>query len=239
MTRTTLEVIANSVEEAISQGIEQFKVSRDQLEVEILDEGSKGFLGIGSRQMRIRLTVLGNDGVIEPSIPDVAPTRAKVVTTAEEDDLIYYAAQSTEDLLNKMNIKGKVNVHITEPDEEGQSTIFIDISGNDLSVLIGRKAETLNALQYILTLIISKKTTRWMQVVVDVEGYRVRRQRQLRQLAHRMAEQAVKTGRKQLLEPMGSAERRIIHLELKDHEAVYTESVGEGSSRKVSIILKK
>jgi spoIIIJ-associated protein len=235
MSRTTLEVIANSVEEAIVQGIEQFNVSRDQLDVEILDEGSKGFLGIGGRQMRIRLTVKGESETVEkePEAVKRAPT------TAEEDDLIYYSAQSTEDLLNKMNIKAKVDVHISEPDEEGQSTIFIDINGNDLSVLIGRKAETLNALQYIITLILSKKTTKWMQVVVDVEGYRVRRNRQLKQLAHRMAEQAVKTGRKQLLEPMGAAERRIIHLELKDHEAVFTESVGEGSARKVSIVLKK
>lgn len=237
MSRTTLEVIANSVEEALDKGTSQLMVDRDELEVEIIDEGSKGFLGLGGRQMRVRLSLKSESEAT--SEPVIAPVVSKRVNTVEQDDLIYFADQSTEDLLIKMHLKGKVLSHIGEPDENGESAVFIDITGNDLSTLIGRKAETLNALQHILTLIVSKKANKWTQVVVDVDGYRIRRARQLRQLAVRMAEQAVKTGRRQLLEPMNSSERRIIHLELKDHESVFTESVGEGSARKVSIVLKK
>jgi spoIIIJ-associated protein len=94
-------------------------------------------------------------------------------------------------------------------------------------------------LQYLLALIVSKEAGHWVQVIVDVEGYRARRERQLRQLARRMADQALRTGKRQMLEPMSASERRIVHLELRDHAEVKTESVGEEPNRKVSIILKK
>ena len=97
----------------------------------------------------------------------------------------------------------------------------------------------MNALQYLLALVISKQATHWVQVVVDVEGYRARRERQLRQLARRMANQVLRTGKRQVLEPMSAAERRIVHLELRDHAEVKTESVGDEPNRKVSIVSKK
>lgn len=247
MNRPTLEVIASSIEEAISKGEEQFNVSRESLEVEILDEGSKGFLGIGSRHMRIRLTLKGDgdaESAVEKAAPKKAPTSKATKqpksqsSTTNEADVIYAAEQTAEDLLNKMNLRGKVIAKIGEPDENGDSSLFVDITGNDLSPLIGRKAETLNSLQYLLTLMVSKQLNHWTQVVVDVDGYRVRRNRQLKQLAHRMAEQAVKTNRRQILEPMSSSERRVIHIELKDNPDVITESIGEGAMRKVSILPK-
>ena len=105
--------------------------------------------------------------------------------------------------------------------------------------MVGRRAETWNALQYLLGLIISKQASHWGQVVVDVEGYRSRRERQLRQLARRMADQVIRSGKRQVLEPMSPAERRIVHLELRDHAQVKTESVGEEPNRKISLILKK
>lgn len=237
MKRTTLEVIAPSIDEAISRGIEQLGVTRDQMEIDILDEGSKGFLGIGGRQVRLRLT-LKDEGA--PEAAGVSPTLPKSNVTASSDPIIVFASQMTSDLLSKMKIKADVVVNYGESDNpSGDLPILIDINGDDLSVLIGRRAETLNALQYILALIVSKEANRWMQVIVDVEGYRARRERQLRQLAKRMAEQAVRTGKRQLLEPMSASERRIIHLELREHEFVTTESVGEEPSRKVSIVLKK
>lgn len=238
MKRTTLEVIAPSIDEAIARGSEQLGVSRDQMEIDILDEGSKGFLGIGGRQVRLRLTLK------EEGLPEAAPVPAavnqSVRLTNSSDSILVFTSQMTSDLLSKMKIKADVTVNYGESDNaSGDLPILIDINGDDLSVLIGRRAETLNALQYILALIVSKEANRWMQVVVDVEGYRARRERQLRQLAKRMAEQAVRTGKRQLLEPMSASERRIIHLELRDHEFVTTESVGDEPSRKVSIVLKK
>jgi len=96
----------------------------------------------------------------------------------------------------------------------------------------------LNALQYIASLIVGKQINRWTPVMIDVQGYRARRERQLRLLARRMAEQAVHTGRKQVLEPMPANERRLIHLELRDHPQVETESVGDDPNRKITIFLK-
>jgi spoIIIJ-associated protein len=114
--------------------------------------------------------------------------------------------------------------------------VSVDVNGDDLSILIGRRAETLNALQYITSLIVSKEIGRYVPIIVDVEGYRVRREGQLRQLARRMADQAIKTGRRQILEPMPANERRIIHIELRENPKVSTESVGEEPRRKVTII---
>jgi len=230
MERTTLEVIAPSVEEAVSRGVEQLGVPREMLDVDILDEGSKGFLGLGGRQVRVRLT-LKSAGASHQAGPGPAAPLG--------DSLLDFCVQTTSELLAKMKIKARVVAKYGEADAEGELPVLIDIHGDDLSVLIGRRAETLNALQYILALIVSKEASRWVQVIVDVEGYRARRERQLRQLATRMAEQAVRTGKRQLLEPMSAAERRIVHLELRGHEAVTTESVGEEPNRKVSIILKK
>ncbi|MFO7585443.1 MAG: RNA-binding cell elongation regulator Jag/EloR [Anaerolineales bacterium] len=232
MERTTLEVIAPSVEEALAQGLEQLGVSEDQVDVEVVDEGNRGFLGFGARQVRVRLS-LKVDG--EPNPQKFVETEGPVTT---DDPLLDFSAQAAHELLVKMKLPARVSAAYGEADESGDMPILIDIQGDDLSILIGRRAETLNALQYILGLIVSKEAQRWMQVVVDVEGYRARREKQLRQLARRMAEQAVRTDKRQILEPMSSAERRIIHLELRDHPDVFSESIGEEPTRKVTILLR-
>jgi spoIIIJ-associated protein len=232
MERTTLEVIAPSVEEALAQGLEQLGVSEDQVDVEVVDEGNRGFLGFGARQVRVRLS-LKVDG--EPIPSKLVEVEGPVAT---DDPLLDFSAQAAHELLVKMKLPARVSAAYGEADESGDTPILIDIQGDDLSILIGRRAETLNALQYILGLIISKEAQRWVQVVVDVEGYRARREKQLRQLARRMAEQAVRTDKRQILEPMSSAERRIIHLELRDHPDVFSESIGEEPTRKVTILLR-
>ena len=142
------------------------------------------------------------------------------------------------ELLEKMKITARIEVRNGDPDEEGQCPVLVDIHGDDLGVLIGRRAEILNAMQYIVNLIVSKQVGHWVQVVVDVEGYRARRERQLRQMANRMADQAIKTGRRQVLEPMPASERRVVHLELRDHPKVATQSIGEEPARKVTIVPK-
>jgi spoIIIJ-associated protein len=136
-----------------------------------------------------------------------------------------------------MGISARVRSSWGEPDgPEDPRPLLVDVRGSDLSILIGRKGETLQALQYITRLIVAKELGHSEAVVIDVEGYRERRERQLRQLARRMAGQAVDSGRTMTLEPMSPAERRIIHIELRDHQNVRTESVGEGDRRKVTII---
>ena len=237
MERTTLEVIAPSVEEALARGLEQLAVSQEMVDVEVLDEGTRGFLGFGARQVRVRLTIKSADAPDGPRTTS-APESASQPVADSGDPLLDFSAQNARELLAKMKLPARVSAKYGEPDESGDTPILVDIRGDDLSILIGRRAETLNALQYILGLIVSKEAQHWVQVVVDVEGYRARREKQLRQLARRMADQAIRTGKRQILEPMSSAERRIIHLELRGHPDVTSESIGEDPARKVSILLK-
>jgi spoIIIJ-associated protein len=156
----------------------------------------------------------------------------------EVDQLLNLAEETVSKLLYHMNLQAQVSAHFEETDREDRRAVHVDVRGDDLSILIGRRSETLNAFQYVASLMVGKQVQQWVQLVVDVEGYRSRRERQLRQMARRMAEQVVKTGRRQVLEPMSANERRIIHLELRDHPAVTTESVGEEPHRKVTIIPK-
>jgi len=229
--RTTLEVIAPTVEEAVARGLADLGLPQEAVDVEILDPGSRGLLGIGSRQVRVRLTI--------KAAGSARPVEGAPAPTAVEGDLILDTARQTAvELLDKMRIPASVDVRYGSADDEGNLPVLLDIHGNDLGVLIGRRAEILNAMQYLVNLIISKRVEHWVQVVVDVEGYRARRERQLRQMARRMADQALKTGRRQVLEPMSASERRIIHLELRDHPEVTTQSVGEEPSRKVTIVPK-
>jgi len=156
----------------------------------------------------------------------------------ETDELLSLAEESVSKLLHHMNMQAQVSAHYEDSDREDRRTIHVDVRGDDLSILIGRRSETLNAFQYVASLMVGKEVQQWVQLVVDVEGYRSRRENQLRQMARRMAEQTVKTGRRQVLEPMSANERRIIHIELRDYPAVTTESMGEDPYRKVTIIPK-
>jgi spoIIIJ-associated protein len=156
-----------------------------------------------------------------------------------ENGRLRLAQQTLEELLAKMKIKAVVQARWGDPDEPGEApSVMLDVQGNDLGALIGRKGETLAALQYIARLILSKSLNESVNLIVDVEGYRQRREQQLRRMAQRMAEQALQRQRTLSLEPMPASERRIIHLELRDHPGVRTESVGEGDRRKVTIIPK-
>jgi spoIIIJ-associated protein len=259
--KTTLEIIAPSIEEAVAKGLSQLGLPREAVDVEVLDSGSRGLFGLGSRQARVRLSILGpNDhpAKVESGEEEEDEDRMLIETspmeeifkTSEADavshevvegdeNALQVAQQVVEELLERMRVRATVNARYIQPqDSHDQPVILVDIQGNDLSILIGRRTETLNALQYISSLIVGKELGRWTPMMIDVQGYRVRRERSLRQLARRMAEQAVHTGRRQVLEPMTAAERRVIHLELRDHAQVMTESTGEEPNRKVTIVLK-
>ena len=257
--RASLEIIAATVDEAVAKGLLDLGLTLDKVEVEVLDEGSRGLLGFGTRHARVRLTIKSPrekieeqpivlEEPLEPELEldefdefeeeqdlDKEPAEPRPIT---DDDFILTIAEDTvSELLEKMRIRARVTAEFGEADDSrNRVPVHVNVHGDDLSILIGRGAETLNALQYITSLIVSKEVGRGVPLVVDVEGYRVRRETQLRQLARRMADQAVKTGRKQVLEPMPPNERRIVHIELRSNPQVTTESVGEDPRRKVTII---
>jgi spoIIIJ-associated protein len=266
-TKRQIESQGNDVEAAIASGLRALKVERDVVEIKVLDEGSRGLLGLGSRPARVRLTVK----VVAPppqeeekEAPQVQPVVSPVVEKAavEEQELVQeaeptvsaeaadeeeaelwrfapVARQTLEELLEKMKVQAQVEEYINSAeDEDDYAKLVLNIRGQDLGVLIGRRGETLDALQYLTRLIVGRELESRVNLVVDVEGYRVRRERSLRQLAERMAERVVSTGHRQVLEPMSPAERRIIHVTLRHHPQVETESVGHGDNRKVTIFLR-
>ncbi len=252
----TLEIIAPTINEAIEKGLAELELSRDAVDIEILDEGGRGLFGLGSHQARVRLIVKKNVPDSTETEVTSTPSESTYADEAEEESTVkpiripasnakeqiplHVAQETVSELLVKMHIDAQVEASYGEVDEvRGTRAILVDISGKDLSVLIGKRSETLNALQYIARLIVSKELGENITLVIDVEGYRSRRDRQLRQLAHRIAEQAIKTGRKQTLEPMPPNERRIIHMELRDDSHVTTESFGEEPHRKITIIPKE
>jgi len=252
--KTTLEIIAPTVEEAIAQGLAQLGLTADAVSVEVLDTGSKGLFGLGKAQVRVRLTVNGPDGaeVVETestaSESDPVPfdqTQGKPApvqeaeSSLEHDPLLDRTEAIISKLIHMMGLEAQVSANYGDIDRPDRRFIQVDIRGNDLSVLIGRRSETLNAFQYVASLIIGKESQQFVQLQMDVEGYRARREKQLAQMANRMADQVAKMGRKQTMEPMTSAERRIVHIALREHPAVTTESTGEDPRRKVVILPKE
>ncbi len=265
-TKRTIESRGENVEIAVKSGLRKLGVEREMVEVEVLDEGSRGLLGFGARPAHVRLTYTepappppaepqpqppekpSPPPVIEaepPAAPAAEPEPAPAPPEPEAEpdlkpEVLDTARQALEELLDHMGISAQIEAH-SQPPEEGEDLPrhILNVRGSDLGALIGRRGETLDALQYITRLILGREYERRVYLTVDVEGYRARRERALRQLAQRMAERTVSTGRKSVLEPMPPAERRIVHVELRNHPDVVTESVGQGDKRKVTIFLKK
>lgn len=261
--KTTLEIIAPTVEEAIAQGLAQLGLTADAVSVEVLDAGNKGLFGLGKPQVRVRLTVVPPMGTVLPEPEPVRETKKEakrdtkrvepkpapvaVISSPsgkeaepqpEHDALLDHTESVVSKLLHLLKLEAQVSAHYGAAERDGRRNIHVDIRGNDLSVLIGRRSETLSAFQYVASLIVGKQTEQFVQLIVDVEGYRDRREKQLIQMAKRMADQVAKTGRRQTLEPMPSSERRVIHIALREHPEVKTESTGEEPYRKVVILPK-
>ena len=259
--KTTLEIIAPTVEEALAQGLAQLGLTADAVSVEVLDSGNRGLFGLGKPQVRVRLTVVPPAGTAVPSggqadvktepaptskpepkrvapKPEAVPVR-EPEAQLEHDALLNHTEAVVSKMLHLLNLEAQVSAHYGDNERDDRRNIHVDIRGNDLSVLIGRRSETLAAFQYVASLIVGKETEQFVQLTVDVEGYRDRREKQLVQMAKRMADQVAKNGRRQTLEPMPSGERRVIHIALRDHPAVKTESTGEEPYRKVVILPKE
>lgn len=254
--RTTLEVIAITIEEAIEKGLEQLGVERKDVEVEVLDEGKRNLFRFASKQARIKLTIL--DASLETD--KAAEAEEEIATVENDEDLSFeemFEAETSSnmtepanldltdveevvketvlELLEKMDVQAGVSVQKVYQEDEEREVIYVNIEGSDLSFLIGRRAETLNALQYITSLMVNKKLNQWIPLQLDIQNFRHRREIELQKLARRMAEQVISTGRRQCLEPMPANERRIIHMELRKNNLVYTESIGEEPNRKICI----
>ncbi len=234
----TIECTGETIEEAIQKGLDELGVTASDVMVTVLEEPSRGLFGLGAREARVRLQLIG----ARPAPPAPAITEMPSTLVSDDsltDDDARIGKEVLAELLERMRIEADITVQRTEPSQQGEAAPWLlNVQGRHVSNLIGRRGETLASLQYITRLMTSRRLQRRANIIVDVDGYKSRRSDRLVQLALRMAEQAVKQGRTISLEPMPPNERRIIHLTLRNRPDVTTRSVGEGSSRKVTIVPK-
>ena len=200
-----------SVEEAIELALKELDADRDEAEVEVLSRGKSGFLGIGAELARVRVTKIPQGGS---------------------------SAALANETISKILQAAGVNVSRTlraahDPEVGGP---IIDLSGEDSGLLIGRRGQTLQSLQFLVNLIVRKQSGEDVRVVLDVERYRQRRESSLRDLANKVASRVIQSNRSVTLEPMSPADRRIIHTTLSEYSGVSTESTGMGDNRKVTIM---
>ncbi len=203
----SIEMSAKTKDEAIAAALAELGASVDEVEIEVLEDGAKGFLGFGNKDAKVKVTLMPN------------PVRR------------------AEDFLNGLFelAKEEVTVDVTKDDE----TLNVEFSGPDMGIIIGKRGETLDAIQHLTSLVVNRGDDEFIKVSCDTENYRAKRNEALESLAHKLARKVAKTRRNTTLEPMNAYERRIIHAALQDDKYVTTYSVGQGVNRKVVIALKK
>ena len=203
------EFSAKTVDDAITEACKSFSVTSDKLEYQVVSEGSNGFLGIGSKEAVIK-----------------AKVKCSVIDTAKV---------FLNDVFAAMNMTVVIDVKY----DASAKDMSIDLSGDDMGVLIGKRGQTLDSLQYLVSLVVNKDSEDYIRVKVDTENYRQRRKDTLENLAKNMAFKVKRTRRPLSLEPMNPYERRIIHSALQNDKFVTTHSEGEEPFRHVVVTLKK
>jgi spoIIIJ-associated protein len=241
----SIEIRARTVSEAVELALVQLSRDRDEVAIAVLEPGE------GDDEALVRVTVVDEDeegeaeegpAVSVPTPPPAAPPPVRTAETLESGDVVGLARTILEELLKRMDIHAYVTAVTSRvPGQSGETmeeTVTLHIEGADeqaMGLMIGRRGETLQSLQFLLNMLVSRHIRRWPQFVIDVGNYRQRRRESLEGLAHRMADRVRQIGRAVTLEPMAAYERRIVHLALRGDKTVYTQSTGERENRKVVI----
>lgn len=203
----SVETTGKSIDEAVDKALSELNVKNDEVEIEVIEEGSKGFLGIiGGKEAKVRVTIK-----LDP-------------------------IELAKEFLNF--ITNKIKIDVSYETEVRGDYKYINIKGKNVGILIGRRGETLDAIQYLVNLAVQKKIKDRIRIILDVEGYRTRREQTLIKLANRLADKVLKNNKSIMLEPMNPHERRIIHTALQNKEGIKTYSEGEEPYRKVIITTK-
>lgn len=245
-----IEIEGKTIDEALYLGLDQLKLTIDEVEVEVIDYGQKGFMGIGYKPVKVKLTereetvvpdfILNKDKEKSPRKEREEKTRREKKTESEDVKGEYFP-EGTEFVENEVTafLQGLMDhVGIQGASVKAANTdngLLVNLEGDDMGVLIGRRGETLDAVQYLASLVYNKDKEDYHRVTVDTENYRKKRENTLIRLAKKKADQVVKTGRRVVLEPMSPFERRIIHFALQNDKYVTTYSEGEEPNRHVII----
>lgn len=230
---TSLEKTAKTVEDATNAALQELGVSRDRVEIEVIEEPTKGFLGfLGGKPAKVRVTLKPEAPLA--SVPAVkTAAAAPKVSAASEEQPVRIAKEFLTSIFANMKLKVMIE-KMTQ--EDG---VLLNLRGDDLGILIGKHGQTLDALQYLVNLAANKDAETRIRIVLDVEDYRKRRAETLTQLAIRLADKVKRRGERVILEPMSPHERKIIHMALQGDDRINTYSEGEEPFRKVVIALKK
>lgn len=212
----SVEKTAKTIEEAIEAALSELDIKRENARIEVLEEPSKGFFGIiGTKEARVRVE----------EVVEVRDNKEEAKKTAYD---------FLRGILNAMDVKAEIRI------KETPECLYVDLTGPRMGIIIGRRGQTLDALQYLLALAVNKRRERedYVKIILDTENYRKKREETLVRLANRLAGRVVKSNRKVELEPMNPYERRIIHYTLQNYPGVITYSEGEEPFRKVIIDCK-
>ncbi|MDO4545895.1 MAG: RNA-binding cell elongation regulator Jag/EloR [Bacillota bacterium] len=279
------------VEEAVKLALEDLKLSRDEVEITILEEPSRGFFGIGSKLAKVRVEKkkpaapagegkkeqqadVGEDVKAESRASEIRePRRERKPDRKPEDRKREKSSQSREQRNRRrssdtvkaapsVNLDGVNKDELTETEDHealtflndvtekmglslsitaktGENLVYLEMDGKDSGTVIGKRGQTLDAIQYLTSLVVNKDSEKYIKVVVDAENYRAKRQRTLEQLANRLAAKVTRTRKHVRLEPMNPYERKVIHATLQQNPEIITRSEGEEPYRRVVIELKK
>ncbi len=243
-----VEKVGRTVDEAIQEALKQLGATRQDVDIEVLEEGSKGLFGLlGARRARVRVelkpgvepaSVLFDDEFSDDAAEDdeAAPERSRAPRrlSAEDKAVIEQKLAAAESfltgVLQRMGVDAALETRMDDDD-----IVMINIAGDDLGLIIGRRGQTLDALQFLVNQVANKTGGVRVRIVLDAQGYRERRADALSALARRMASKARRERRKVALEPMNALERRIVHLTLAEDASVETYSEGEDPQRRVVI----
>ena len=223
-----VEAEGNSIDEAIENALNMLGVSRDRVEIEIVSNSARGLFGIGGRKARVRAVLRAPIDVDapEPETPKASPEPAQTPRTRET---VEHAVQTLQEIVNLMEVPAAVNAR--QEDEQ----VVLELTGDSSGILIGRRGQMLDALEYLLNRVVAREGEPG-RIVVDSQDYRARRRQSLEDLARRMGEQAKRKRKAIALNPMSPRDRRIVHLALQEDPALSTRSSGRGYFRKLIII---
>ena len=226
----TLEKSARTEELAIAEALKELGLDRDDVSVEILERAKSGFLGIGASPAVIRVSYEAPDEVVAAPVAEAVVEKAAEAEIVDENPDYAQIRKFLTGLLERMGVKAEM-----EFSPRANGGINVNLTGSAMGAIIGRRGETLDAIQHLTNYVVNKGSDKHLHISVDAECYRSKREESLTRLAEKMAEKAIKYKRSMALEPMNSYERHVIHTALQNYEGVTTSSTGTEPNRRVVV----